>query len=170
MRLTLAVLIWLVFVGGLGIYTHYRDATVRAARPIVEIQTVEGNYAIEITTTFAVEPDPFAVQTDELGQQPALVVRLGQREILKITDRLAAGTPIRIEPLLGLVEGTNETYLEASSRLEQVGESQAVRVQILRDGQTIAEQTFWSLPGGKVAETMRFELAIAKEAEEDHDA
>lgn len=169
MRLALAVLIWLMFVGGLGLYTHYRDATVRASRPMVEIQTAEGDYAIEITTTFAVEPDPFAIQTDELGQQPALVVRLGQREILKITDRLEAATPIRVEPLLGLVEGTNEIYLEASPPLEQVGKSQAVRVQILRDGQTIANQTFWSSPGGKVADTMRFELAIAKE-EEDHGA
>jgi hypothetical protein len=70
--------------------------------------------------------------------------------------------------LLGLVEGTNEIYLEASPPIEQVGKSQAVRVQILRDGQTVAEQTFWSAPGGKVADTLRFELGIVREAEEDH--
>jgi hypothetical protein len=81
---------------------------------------------------------------------------------------LEAITPLRIEPLLGLVEGTNEIYLEASPPIEQVGKSQAVRVQILRDGQTVAEQTFWSAPGGKVADTLRFELGIVREAEEDH--
>lgn len=168
MRIALAVLIWLMFVGGLGLYTHYRDIAAQALRPSVEIQTAEGSYAMQITTTFAVEPDPFALQTDELGEQPALVVRLGEREILKRTDRLEAATPIRVEPLLGLVEGTNEIYLEANPPLEQVGKSQAVRVQIMRDGQTVAEQTFWSAPGGKVADTMRFDLGIAREAEEDH--
>lgn len=168
MRIALAVLIWLVFVGGLGLYTHHRDATVLVSGPGVEIQAAEGNYALEITTTFTVEPDPFALQTDELREQPALVVRLGEREILKRTDRVEAVTPIRLEPLLGLVEGTNEIYLEASPPLEQAGNSQAVRVQILRNGQSVAEQTFWSAPGGKVADTMRFELGTVREAEEDH--
>ena len=168
MRIALALLIWIVFVGGLGFYMHHRDVSALTSRPDVETQAAKGHYAMEITTTFAVEPDPFALKLDSEEKQPALLVRLVDQEILRVNDRLEAGTPIRLEPLSGLVEGLNEIYLEASPPLEQTGKSHAVRVKILRDGQTVAEETFWSQPGGKVADTMGFELLASQAMESDH--
>ena len=159
MRITLSLFVWLVFVGGLVLYMQTRGVTLQATGPGVEIQAAEGNYGLEITTTFTVEPDPFGLQTDEGEEQPALVVKLGEREILRKTDILEAGIPLRVEPLQGLVEGTNEIYLEASPPLEQIDKSNGVRVQVFQGGQSIAEHTFWSVSGQKVADTMRFTLA-----------
>ncbi|UCG14042.1 MAG: hypothetical protein JSU72_06110 [Deltaproteobacteria bacterium] len=170
MRIMLAGLIWIVFVGGLALYTHRQGVTPVATETPGELRMAEGQYELEITTTFTVEPDPFALQSDE-GEKPAgLLVRLGDREVLRKTDRLEAGIPIRVAPLFGLVEGTNEIYLEASPPLDHIGKINGVRVQIQRDGQAIVEQTFWSLPGGKVADTLRFSLAAVnqKESQDGH--
>ena len=169
MRITLALIIWLSFVGGLAFYMQHRDAAALRSKPQVDMQIVEGSYALEITTTFAAEPDPFALRREGEEELAALLVRLGNKEILRINDRLEAGTPIRLEPMLGLVEGTNEIYLEASPPLEEAGKSHAIRVHVQRDGQSIADQTFWSSPGGKVANTMRFELKAAEEVKEEHE-
>ena len=169
MRIALSLIIWIVLVGGLGLYVHHRDTKAMASGPTVEIRTAKGSYTLEITTTFNIEPDPFALQTDDQGQPAALLVRMAGQEILRRTERLEAGTPLRLEPLSGLVEGTNEIYLEASPPLEQTDKSQAVRVRIISDGQPLSERTFWSLPGGKVADTWRFTLGGEKGKEGGHD-
>jgi hypothetical protein len=145
-----------------------RDSGAVASRPQVELQAAQGHYALEITTTFAVEPDPFALQTEGGEQKPALLVRLADKEILRVTERLESGVPIGVEPLTELTEGTNEIYLEASAPLEQAGKSHAVRVRVLRDGQTVAERSFWSGSDGRVADTMRFVAAIPRDKDEGH--
>ena len=168
MRIGLVAVIWVVLIGGMIVYLHHRDIPDLAAGTAIELRTAEGNYVLEIITTFAVEPDPFALQVDQSEKPTALVVRLGGREILRRTDRLEAGTPIRVEPIVGVVEGTNEIYLEASPPLEQSAKSHAVRVRVLRDGRPVAEETFWSLPGGKVADIFRFVLVARQKKEDDH--
>jgi hypothetical protein len=147
----------------------HRDSAVLQPEASFHLKEAEGNYALAVTTTFTLEPDPFAVQTDTGDQSSALLVRLGRRTLLRITDRLEAGSTLRVEPLTGLVSGENEIYLEAHPPLDQFGKSHAVRVQILQDNQLIAEETFWSSPGGRVTGTFRFNLAAAREQDEDHD-
>lgn len=168
MRIIVAVLIWICFVGGVGLYIHHRSrAAVTSAGP-VEMETAEGNYALEITSTFIVEPDPFAIQSNDQEKPSALLVRLGDLEIIRITDRMEAGTPIRVEPLRGLVIGDNEIYVEANPPLNQAGRSHALRMQVLKNGQAWKEKTFWSTPGGKVADTLRLILIPSQTKEDPH--
>jgi hypothetical protein len=118
-----------------------------------------------------VEPDPFAVQLEDTDKPPALLVRLGRQEIMRKTDRLEAGTPIEVKPLTGLISGENELYLEANpplDALDAAGSSHAARVRILQNHRVVAEKTFWSDVGGKVAGTLRFSLSETNEKKDDH--
>ena len=141
MRIISAVLIWIVFIGGLTLFIYYRDAAVPSAAVVLEAKAAQGVYALEITTTFTLEPDPFAIQTDDEGRAPALLVRLGSHEILRKTDRLEAGSIVRVEPLTGLVLGDNEIYLQASPPIEEIGKNHAVRLQILLNNQKTIKAT-----------------------------
>ena len=124
-----------------------------------------------VTTSFAVEPDPFALQSDA-GEKPhALLVKLNGREILKRTESFPGGTPVQTDHVEGIVEGLNELYVEANPPLDQAGRSHAVRVRVLRDGRPVLERSFWSEPGARIATT--FALSVEKtdraKREENHD-
>ncbi|MFH1116051.1 MAG: hypothetical protein V1792_19225 [Pseudomonadota bacterium] len=164
MRPALAVIIWVLLIGGLAVYMQSREtASVGAA---YKLHGAEGVFALRITTTFAAEPDPFALQT-ERNEAPALLVKLNGSEILRITDRVDAGTPIEVKPVPGLIDGRNEFYLEANPPLGSANLSYAVRVQLFRDGQLITERSLWSEPGARIASTVL--ISVTKEpASEDN--
>jgi hypothetical protein len=164
MRPATAILIWIVLIGGLATYMHSREHSRSTAS--YELHHAKGVYALEITTTFPVEPDPFALRTDK-GEAPALFVMLNGKEILRRTDRVEAGVPIRVDPVPGLVEGGNEFYLEANPPLESANLSYAVRVKLLRDGQPIMERSAWSEPGSKIAATFHVQVET-REQEKEH--
>jgi len=149
MRPILAFLIWVVFIGGLAAYMHTRETAARV-RP-VELKSAVGSYALEITPTFNVEPDPFALRTDDGTSDKALLIRVNGQDILKMSDRVERGSPIRVEPLTGLVDGANEIYLEATPPIEVAGRSFALRVRLFRDGSEFADRTFWTEGGSKIA-------------------
>jgi hypothetical protein len=165
MRPVLAVVIWIVLVGGLGLYVRSHEA-VKTAQSF-QSTLAQGAYALEITPTFAAEPDPFALRTEEGEAPPALIVKLNGRELVKLTERVEAGAPIMIEPLKGLVEGSNEVYLEANPPIKETGRSNAVRVRVLRDGIPVSDRSFWSVQGSKIATTMLVNAAPVESQEED---
>ena len=169
MRFGLIILIWVVIVGGLGAYMQQRGQPDAAGTAIIAFEKAEDTYALTITTTFAVEPDPFAIQVDDKDKPPALTARLGNREILRITDRLEAGTPIELNPIPDLIEGENEIYLEANPPVGGSATSNAVKIQILHQNQPISEKIFWADPGSKIAGTFRFIISESEEKKDSHD-
>ena len=65
MRFLLCFVIWIVFVGGLYAYTEKRDSVVVPARAADPAQAeVQERLSIELTPTFSVEDDPFALKTE----------------------------------------------------------------------------------------------------------
>lgn len=144
---------------------HSRETA--AVRARYESHSVEGVFALQVTTTFAVEPDPFALRT-ERNEASALLVKLNGNEILRKTDKVQAGAPIRVEPVPGLIDGRNEFYLEANPPVGLANLSYAVRVQLFRDEQLVAERSFWSEPGSRIASS--FQVSISKETKpkDDH--
>lgn len=165
MRPALAVVIWVVLVGGLGLYVRSYEAvkTAQSFQPAL----AQGAYALEITPTFAAEPDPFALRTEDGEDPPALILKLNGKELLKLTERVGAGAPILVEPLTGLLEGSNEVYLEANPPIKETGRSNALRVRVLRDGIPVSDRTFWSGQGSKIARTLLINTASAQPQEED---
>jgi hypothetical protein len=166
-RLGLVFLAWIVFVGGLGLYMHRRDAGRTSARAAVTLPPAAGRYTVEVTPTFRARPDPFALRTETSGDAPALRLRLDTREILHLTDGVEAGRPVVVEDLEGLVEGPNELYLEASPPTDETARRHFVQLRVLRDGRTVAEEVFWSEGGAQVAGSLRF--VLAPPAEDDHE-
>ena len=156
MRLLVALCVWVVIVGGLALYMNVQETT--HAGPAVVEQRAAGTFTLEITPSFTAEPDPFALLLDEKIKPPALVVKLNGTEVVRKTDRVGAGKPLRVEAIAGMVTGANEFYVEASPPADQIGRASAVRVRVLRDDEPIAERTLWSEPGMRIATT--FQLTI----------
>lgn len=162
MRPVLAAMIWIVLIGGLTWHMHSRENP----KPIMshEAREADGRFSLAITATFPMEPDPFALRIgDQLA--PSLVVKVNGQEVLRRTESVAAGAPIHVEHVTGLVEGGNEFYLEANPPMALSSLPQAARIQVLRDGYPVIERSLWSEPGWKMATTfsLRIEAPRPKE-------
>jgi hypothetical protein len=166
MRLILVGMICTTFIGGMFFFMEGRRPVVSASRAAGVQERVIQSYAIEITSTFPVEPDPFAVRTDDGAQ--GLIVRLGDQIILQRTEGMTPGFPLRVDPLNGLTRGRNEIFFEASPSLEDSGKSQAVRIQIYQGENPVADKTFWSEYGAKVSGILDFTVEEKMEADHDH--
>lgn len=157
MRMVWALMIWIVFIGGLLFFVRHREGVSEREAVVFEPQRAAGSYVLTVTTTFAAEPDPFALAGESENPPAALIVRMGPRTLLRATERLEAGVPVAVPMNDAIVQGTNEIYLEAYPPLAD-GRSRAVRIQLAKDGLPVAEWTFWSELGGTIAETLRFEI------------
>ncbi|MEK6233249.1 MAG: hypothetical protein N2C14_00905 [Planctomycetales bacterium] len=144
MRLLLVLLINATVLGGLAAYMNLRPG--RVARQVVfQEEKAAGAYSVEVTTTFSAQPDPFSLPSAEEEPPPSLLIRFRGRDVLRLTDEVPAGQPIRLS-VDGIVVGDNEFYVAASPPLDQADQAHAVRVKILRDGRQVAERTLWSRP------------------------
>ena len=161
MRIVWALLIWGVFTGGLTFYMQQRDTVAGTQPAAITLEKAPGRYFLNITTTFAAEPDPFALTT---GDEPpaALLVRLGSNIVMSKADGIKPGIPMQVALADGLTVGSNEIFVQASPPLRAESGAQAVRVQILKDDIVLKEQTFWAAPGENVAESMRFDIEVEK--------
>jgi hypothetical protein len=158
MRPFLAVIIWVVFIGGLGAYMQHREA---ATAPKAQVQRhAEGAFSLEITPTFALETDPFALQSG--GVAPAVLsVRVNGNEVVRLTDPRQGQAAIRVEPVPGLVEGNNEFYVEANPPAGEASTAHAARMRIYRDGLPVADRVLWADAGARIAEA--FQLTVEPE-------
>ncbi|MGE0084767.1 MAG: hypothetical protein AB7S75_10120 [Desulfococcaceae bacterium] len=175
MRIILAIMIWIIFAGGLALYMDYRNpAPSNAENTVADSGTAfasvnQKHYILEITPAFAAEPDPFALQTDPRMLPPALLVRMGNTEILRVTEPMEAGIPRRLELINSLTPGENEIWFEAFGRLEEYRTVHALRIRVLENKNTVADQTFWSEPGGNISGVLRFVIAQHPEKESAND-
>jgi hypothetical protein len=162
MRPVLAAIIWIVLIGGLTWHVHTRENP----KPIVspEAREVEGHFSLTITATFPMEPDPFALRIGD-RLPPSLVVKVNGQEVLRRTDSIAAGVPIRVEHVKGLVEGGNEFYLEANPPIALSSLPQAAQIQVLREGYPVIERAVWSEPGWKMATTLSLRIEAPRPQE-----
>ncbi len=165
MRPLIVIIVWIILIGGLTLYMRGRDE----AAPVqtFQVEKAEGTYSLDVTTTFAVEPDPFAVDLGTDDKAPALVVKINGVTVLERTERVPAGAPIRLDDIPGILEGTNEFYVEANPPVGNMGKSYAVRIRIMRDGITVADHTEWSRPGEKIAAAFPLETGEASAADSD---
>lgn len=174
MRILLAALIWVLFIGGLLLHISGREKVPAAsAEGFMVAEAPSGQYTLEVTPGFTAAYDPFALTPEGEGDAPLLVVRMGERELMRVEEEMAAGTPITLSPVPGLSAGENELFLSASPPLEASGKSYALRVRILEGappagGGAIAEKTLWSPPGGAIGGTFAFTIAadVKRETEE----
>jgi hypothetical protein len=161
MRLVLAALVWVLFVGGTWLYTQQRESSA-APQEFTRVEAA-GIYALELTATFPVEADAFTLN------KTALTLSLNGKMVLKRTENLGAGERVKVDKVDGIKIGENEFFLEANPPDEILQRSNAVRLRVLRDGVPIADETRWSEPGTKLAVTFRLKIADAeKKVEHEH--
>lgn len=165
MRILLTAAIWVAFAGGVALFTARRDAR----GPVVSFERgpAKGVFAVEVTASFAASPDPFALDTGDV-KAAGLVVRVNGVEAIR-SATVEPGVALRAEPVAAVVEGKNELFVEASPPQDQLSRRHAVRVRVLRDGEPVAERTFWSEPGSPVAAAFPLDVPAAPREEDAHD-
>lgn len=168
MRIFITLLIWIGLFGGLLLYMHHRGTAAAATASHFEIQYTEDTYSLVLTPTFTAEPDPFALDIGDDDGPAALRLQLNGREILRRTDTVRAAVPVRIDDLENVKLGANELYLEANPPAEVINQSHAVRLQIFRNDNLLAETTFWSEPGVLLTGTFRFNVEPPRDHEQEN--
>lgn len=154
MRFVLVTLIWLVIVGGLKLYTERRDtALARSPRqPVAEIMAM-GTFALEITPTFGIEPDPFALTTTDA--QP-MEIRVNGITLAPPADGPRANTPLRFDNVENIRHGHNEIFIRASPPFDEGGRVYGIRVRCFHDAESLTDQTIWAEGGATVVGTVGF--------------
>jgi len=151
MRIALAAVLWIVLVGGLFAFLA-ANAPIEPA-PAQAHPAAPGSYTVELTASFALGPDPFALEPSAAG----LTRLLRGRARLSEAGPRAAGEPL-LAALDGLQAGRNELFVRAAPPLAAGDRAHALRVVLRRGAEIVAERTFWSEPGGPLAGTLAVEL------------
>src|SRR5208283_3349491 len=162
------LLIWAIGMGGLSLYMHEREvARAQDNAELMVQKTPEGTFGLDITLSFAAQPDSFGVKTDE--KPISLLVRLNGKEILRRHDEVAAGIPVLVEPVRGLVDGVNEFYVESSPPSGEVPRAQALRLRCFRDGNELTEHTDWTEAGANLSAAFSINLRTDPQGEGSHE-
>jgi hypothetical protein len=144
MRPLLSIVISAFILLGVRAYLGFA-ASLREARVLHyvarEEEAATGRFSAEITLTFDCQADEFSLEPT------SLVLKHQGKELLKREGIVAAGEPIMIENIAGITAGKNEFYFECVPKDDGKALARAVRVRVLRDGVSVADQTLWSPPG-----------------------
>ena len=168
MRFLLVVTIWVVIVGGLWSYISHRDTMRQQIIATTPVDlSVEGQFAIEVTATFSIEEDPFALTTSESNTQP-LKVKLNGMAIDIHTQEVLRGKTIRYEDVDGVLSGHNEIYVSASPPLSENTLEHGVRIKLYEDRAIVVDQTIWADQGALVSGTISFSHSKNEEGNHDH--
>ena len=165
MRFLLTILIWIIFVGGLWGYTTQRDAALpKGPAQVAAPKILTGSYVLEITPSFSIEKDPFALALDDNeSQSRGLEIRLNGRTLGVAAEQIKRGKVIQITKNLKLSQGFNEFYVKASPPMAEIDLDHGLRVRLLERGVPVVDQTVWGSSGSVVAGTVSFSLVAHKE-------
>lgn len=168
MRFLLCIVIWIIFVGGLWVYTWQRDARLPdsplAAPPV---ETVQGNYRLEITPTFSAETDPFALQADT-PKTDSIELRLNGQLLQQPDEAIIRGKILKILNIPVMLTGYNEIFVSASPPISETDLDHGIRVRLL-DGETIiVDDTIWAGSGARVSGSVGFQMSMKVDDEHEH--
>jgi hypothetical protein len=167
MRFLLVIAVWLVIVGGLYRYIAWRDAAVAPPSGEVAVtQASAGEFSLEITPTFSLEEDPFALTSGE-GVDSSLAVRLNGRLLQVPAAELQRGRPYVVTRMDGVLLGHNEIHIKASPPVAEGALDHALRIRVLDRGTVLADHSIWGGDGELVSGTIGFDTK-EKEAGHDH--
>ncbi|MBN2064555.1 MAG: hypothetical protein JW745_07110 [Sedimentisphaerales bacterium] len=168
MRIIAAVLVWVVIIGLVVSFQNYSKAQSQKLwhgqdTPIELSQIL---YTLELTATFAPASDSFALTVSEVKSEPLQITMAGKSLISAALD-LQPGKP-QLTDLDGIVVGHNELLVKALVPQSYSGTSQALRAVVYANGAIIAQETFWSVPGGDITGTLNFEVKKERVQHDSH--
>lgn len=159
MRFLLTFAIWILFIGGMYLYTSQRDATATVAResaPVPAAQQSERKITVELTPTFSIEEDPFALKTDVQAQP--IDIRLNGISLSIESAKISRGRTLIIRDVSITPADHNELFVKASPPVKEGNLDHGIRVRLLDGARTLADDTLWSSGGGLVAGNVSFKL------------
>jgi len=160
MRPALALLITLGLLGGVFGYVRFADS-VRQSAVEIEIDYAEGQYSIEIQTTFDCVADPI-LETE------ALKVLFKGEPVFTRSESISADETIEFQPLEGVESGENEIFVSANMQSPTSGLG-ALKVTVKRNDIPVVEKLLTTQPGlATVSGPVEFEIAPVNESQE-HD-
>jgi len=169
MRPVLAILVWVVILGGLYGYMRFRDRLAPRPEEVFRVSPAPGNFSVELTPTFDAQGgvDPFAL--DPVAK-PAIVLWLNGTEIVRYEQTARAGIPVEFtwdtdEVPLELEK--NEFRIQVRTPGDNPNAVRGVRLRLLRDGAEVASETLWSEPGQPVDGVVRINIEGAELETED---
>lgn len=168
MRFLLSILIWIFFVGGLWMYTLQRDARLPDSPTAVkQVETVSGKYTLEITPTFSIEADPFALQSDT-ENAGEIELRLNGQTLRPPEGDISRGKVLKIVDITRLAEGFNEFFISASPPISEIDLDHGIRVRLLDGENIIVDDTVWAGNGARVSGTISFQMELNEDHDHDH--
>jgi hypothetical protein len=166
MRPALAIMVWIVLVGGL--YTYMSSRAAIKAPEALEIRASKADYSLEITPTFTAKEDPFALKTQE-KEVPVFRITLNGALLLELEKGVERGEPIIIENLTGMTQGVNEFHMEASPPSSGKPIAHALRFRLFKGLTPVLEKTVWSAPGERVTGVIRRKATEQEREASDHE-
>lgn len=169
MRFLLCLVVWIFLVGGLWAYTVNRDASLpEGPARVADREVLTGEYTLEITLSFSLEKDPFALDLDDAPQTQGLKVSLNGQAVAIAPGEIFRGKVITVTKGISPTVGYNEFYVQATPPMSEIHLDHCVRVRLIKSGVPVADQTIWGSRGAVVAGTMGFIPATSKEDDHDH--
>lgn len=158
MRFLLIVVVWFVILGGLWTYSRQgAEAVGVPGEAVAEAAAAQHEYLLEITPTFTVEEDPFALKLDD-AKTEGIEIRVNGQPVAIASAVVRRGVKMDAGRLENLVAGRNEIYLSAAPPYDESDREHGVRLVMTRDGNTVVDKTLWSSGGSLVSGTVNFEL------------
>jgi len=161
MRVTLAIALAVCLTWGTWAYVRF-TGQLRPQRAAATEVVASGKVVIKLTTSHPAASDPFG---------PAVLVQSRGQTLVERTEPLAAGEPLVIDSVGALIAGTNELWIQVTPAPAEpladesgfpaapTGGLMAVRVEVSRGAEVLADETLWGGLGGlPVAGTVRIEL------------
>lgn len=136
MRFILTAVVWIIIMSAVTLLFSARGANSEAAQ--TEIIKLSYPVSFEVTTTFSVEKDPFALNIGE--EKAAFSISLDGENVYSteegISDRVTFVThEYNVAP------GKHEVFIKANQ--SEKGLSHAVRVRVLVAGNPLSDETYW---------------------------
>ena len=167
MRFLLVLAVWLVIVGGLYQYIAWRDrAVIVPSVGVAAVQRSSEEISLEITPTFSLEEDPFALKSGE-GGDTSLEIRLNGQLLAVSPADLQRGRPFAIAAASGILIGSNEIHVKASPPVAESSLDHALRVRVIERDAVLSDHSLWSSGGALISGTVGFDIK-EKEAGHDH--
>ncbi|ADD68905.1 conserved hypothetical protein [Denitrovibrio acetiphilus DSM 12809] len=160
MRFVLTIAVWAVILSAVGFLFSARSDIDR----VQEVNGSTNTYPVtfELTTTFSVEEDPFALQIDDTAS-PFILTLDGEVILSKkqgIKDR-----EMFITEKYELKPGRHELFIKANP--SDTSLNNAVHIRVLQNGNPINENTYWFTPGQTVNAAHSFTLET-KDNKDEH--
>lgn len=152
MRFILTAAVWTVIIALLSLLFSARDGNI----PSVQNKKVSvyTQVSFEITTTFAVEDDPFALSIGD--EAAAFEMLLDGKTVFSKKEGIKDRESFETENF-EVTKGTHELFIKANPSDNSI--SQAVRIRVLEHGNPLSEKTFWFTPGQIVNASYIFETS-----------